>query len=98
MTRPKPCLGYPSRSAAAHALLAEGLTPRQIAARIEAEADEPITAKMVLDLDSSYRRRFDRRLENLPIYRAYLLAAAGIDRRRVISFLRDLLNEIEGRT
>lgn len=95
MSAPKPCLGYPTRTDAVMALLAKGETPAQIAQRIEVESGETITEKMVLDLENSRRRQEQLKLGNLTIYRAYLRAAAKIDRPRVVGFLREMLSELE---
>lgn len=95
MSGPKPCLGYRSRTDAVMALLAKGETPAQIASRIEAESGETITEKMVLDLENSRLRQEQGKLGNLTTQRAYLRAAAKIDRPRVLGFLREMLTELE---
>ncbi|WP_133122886.1 hypothetical protein [Zhengella mangrovi] len=97
MSARKPCLGYPSRTEAVMALLDQGETPAVIARRIEAESGAPITEKMVLDLENSRLRQAQRKLGNLTTYRAYLRAAAKIDRPRVLRFLRAMMSELEGR-
>lgn len=62
MTARKPCLGYPSRTDAVMALLDQGKMPAEIARRIAAESGEPITEKMVLDLENSRLRQEQRKL------------------------------------
>lgn len=95
MTARKPCLGYPSRTDAVMALLDQGTMPAEIARRIAAESGETITEKMVLDLENSRLRQEQRKLGNLTTQRAYLRAAAKIDRPRVVWFLRAMLSELE---
>lgn len=95
MTARKPCLGYPSRTDAVMALLDQGKMPAEIARRIAAESGKTITEKMVLDLETSRLRQEQRKLGNLATFRAYLRAAAKIDRPRVVRFLRAMLSELE---
>lgn len=92
---PKPCLGYRSRTAAAVALAAQGLGSGEIADRIEAASGETVTAKMVDDLLASRERGRLRLRDNLHRYAEHFRAAAGVDRRGVARFLRDLAAEID---
>jgi hypothetical protein len=53
--RKKPVLGYPSRTAAAVALQAQGLRPQQIAERIGAASGDRLTVKAVYSLLANAR-------------------------------------------
>lgn len=95
MSAPKPCLGYPSRTAAVVAMIERGVKPEKIAARIAAESGQPVTEKMVLDLETSWRRTQQAKVGRLDTVGATIRAAAAIDRPHVLRFLRRLIAEIE---
>lgn len=91
----KPCLGYPSRTAAALALENDGLSHARIAVLINSEGGNQITAKEVGALLASHTRNSWRRVDALSTQGAYIKAAAKIDKARVVTFLRTLIAEVE---
>lgn len=83
MGGPKPCLGYPSRTAAVAALSAQGLPTAEIAQRINAEApDDPVSDLNVCRLRYEGNQR--RRIATLPI----TLSAAEHDRLKSAALAR----------
>ncbi|EPX80493.1 hypothetical protein Salmuc_03810 [Salipiger mucosus DSM 16094] len=69
----------------------------EIAARIEADAADTVTPKMVEDLLNSHARCRAKKAapDRFAMYRAQLRGAAQIDRKATVRFLRELLEELE---
>lgn len=92
MSQAKPILGFRTRTAAAMALLRRGEKPAAIARAFQKASGQPVSEKMILDLETNFYRQQARRLERAG--RLFRMVAES-DRCAALAALKRLAGEIE---